>query len=122
VDASICQRAPGRAIDRAMTPDEIKKARTALKCTAKELAAALEIEPATVMAWERGDEFPTKKNVERLAKLVETGPTAVPRKAKGGDPMEALRDPDVWLLIRKLLAHPKLRAEVTKLADKYDEP
>lgn len=105
-----------------MTPEEIKTARAALKCTAKELAAALELEAATVMAWERGDEFPTKKHVERIRKLVDAGPTAVPRKAKGGDPLEALRDPDVWLLIRKLLAHPKLRAEVTKLADKYDEP
>jgi transcriptional regulator with XRE-family HTH domain len=105
-----------------MTPDDVKKARAALKCTAKELAAALEIEPQTVMAWERGDEFPTKKNVDRIEKLVAAGPTSVPRKAKGADPLEALRDPDVWLLIRKLLAHPKLRAEVTKLADKYEEP
>jgi transcriptional regulator with XRE-family HTH domain len=105
-----------------MSPDEIKKARAALKCTAKELALALELEPSTVMAWERGDEFPTKKNVARLAVLMEAGPSAIPRKAKGGDPMDALRDPDVWLLIRKLLAHPKLRAEVVKLAVKYDEP
>ncbi len=106
----------------AMTPDDIKKARAALKCTAKELAAALEIEASAVMAWERGDEFPTKKHVERIEKLVGAGPSAIPRKAKGADPMDALRDPDVWLLIRKLLAHPKLRAEASKLADKYDEP
>lgn len=106
----------------AMTPDEIKKARAALKCTAKELAAALDIETSTVAAWERGDEFPTKKHVAQLEKLVAGGPTAIPRKAKGGDPLEALRDPDVWLLIRKLLAHPKLRAEASRLAEKYDEP
>ncbi len=104
-----------------MTPDEIKLARAALKCTAKELAAALELEAATVMAWERGDEFPTKKFVDRVRKLVEAGPGAIPRKAKGADPLDALRDPEVWLLIRKLLANPKLRAEVSKLADKYDE-
>lgn len=106
----------------AMTPDDIKKARVALKCTAKELAAALELDASTLMAWERGDEFPTKKHVAQIEKLVAAGPASIARKAKGGEPLEALRDPDVWLLIRKLLAHPKLRAEVAKLADKYDEP
>jgi len=104
-----------------MTPEEIKKARLTLKCTAKELAAVLEVEPATVAAWERGDMFPTKQYVDTLQDLVARGPAAVPKKAKGADPLEALRDPDVWALIRKLVAHPKLRAEVQKLADKYDD-
>lgn len=104
-----------------MTPEEIKKARMALKCTAKELAAVLEVEPSTVAAWERGEMFPTKQYVDKLQELAARGAAAVPKKAKGADPMEALRDPDVWALIRKLLAHPKLRAEVQKLADKYED-
>lgn len=104
-----------------MTPEEIKKARLTLKCTAKELALALEVEPSTVAAWERGEMFPTKQYVEKLQDLVARGPAAVPKKAKGADPLEALRDPDVWSLIRKLLAHPKLRTEVQKLADKYED-
>ncbi|MBI2390670.1 MAG: helix-turn-helix transcriptional regulator [Deltaproteobacteria bacterium] len=105
-----------------MTPDDIKQARVALKCTAKELAAALGVEPATVAAWERGEMFPTKQYVVKLQELLAQGPAAIPKKAKGDGPFEALRDPDVWTLIRKILAHPKLRAEVARLAARYDEP
>lgn len=105
-----------------MTPDEIKQARLALKCTARELSAALELEPNTVTAWERGELFPTKQYVEKLRAFVEQGPSAIPKKAKGGDPYEQLRDPAVWSLVRKLLAHPKLRAEVEKLAARYEDP
>lgn len=104
-----------------MTPDEIKKARLALKCTAKELAAALDVEATTVMAWERGEMFPTKQYVDKIQEFVASGPAAIPKKAKGADPLDALRDPDVWALIRKIVAHPKLRTEVQKLADKYDD-
>ncbi len=104
-----------------MTPDQIKQARMALKCTAKELAGVLGVEPSTVSAWERGEMFPTKQYVDKLQELAAQGPTAVPKKAKGGDPLDALRDPDVWTLIRKLLVHPKLRTEVEKLAAKYDD-
>jgi transcriptional regulator with XRE-family HTH domain len=105
-----------------MTPQEIKAARTQLKCTAKELAAALDVEPATIGGWERGELFPTRQYVDALTKLLAGGPSSVPRKAKGADPLDALRDPDVWALIRKLVGHPKLRAEFAKMAEKYDEP
>jgi transcriptional regulator with XRE-family HTH domain len=105
-----------------MSPDEVKQARQTLQCTARELAAALELPAATVSAWERGEQFPTKQYVDRIAALVVGGPSSIPRKAKGSDPLEALRDPEVWELVRKLLVHPKLRQEVTKLAAKYDDP
>ena len=104
-----------------MTPEEIKKARLELRCTAKELALALEVEPSTVMAWERGEMFPTRQYVEKLQEFVTSGPAAIPKKAKGADPLDALRDPEVWALIRKLVTHPKLRTEVQKLADKYED-
>jgi transcriptional regulator with XRE-family HTH domain len=104
-----------------MSPEDIKKARLSLKCTAKELAAALDVEPSTIAAWERGEMFPTKQYVDKMEEFVAQGPSAIPKRAKGADPLEALRDPDVWTLIRKLLAHPKLRAEVTKLADRYED-
>jgi transcriptional regulator with XRE-family HTH domain len=104
-----------------MTPEEIKQARLSLKCTAKELAAALDLPPATVTAWERGEMFPTKQYVDKLQAFLAEGPSAIPKKAKGADPLEALRDPDVWALIRKLIAHPKLRAEIARLAEKYDD-
>lgn len=104
-----------------MTPDELKKARLTLKCTAKELSIALGVEPSTVTAWERGDMFPTKQYVEKIQEFLASGPAAIPKKAKGADPLDALRDPEVWALIRKVVAYPRLRAELQKLADKYED-
>jgi transcriptional regulator with XRE-family HTH domain len=87
---------------REVTPDEMKALRKDLVCTAKELAQALGIEQSTVLAWEKGDLFP--------------------KKAKGADPMKVLTDPALWELLRKLLAHKKLRDEVVKLAAAYGDP
>lgn len=105
-----------------MTPDEIKALRKELACTAKELAAALGIEQATVLAWEKAELFPTKAYVDQMNALRAKGPSAIPRKAKGGDPMKALADAQVWELLRKIAAHKKLRDEVAKLAEKYPDP
>jgi transcriptional regulator with XRE-family HTH domain len=105
-----------------VTPDEVKALRRELACTAKELAAALGVDQATVMGWERADLFPTKAYVDRMAELRARGPGSIPRKAKGGDPLKSLADPQVWELLRKIAAHKKLRDEVAKLADKYPDP
>lgn len=105
-----------------MTPDEIKAVRKDLACTAKELAQALGIEQSTVLAWEKGDLFPTKGFVDKLAQLRARGPAAIPKKAKGAEPMKVLADPVVWELLRKLVAHKKLRDEVLKLASTYADP
>jgi transcriptional regulator with XRE-family HTH domain len=105
-----------------VTPDEIKALRRDLSCTAKELAQALGTEQATVLAWEKGDLFPTKAYVDKMAQLREKGPGAIPRKSKGGDPIRALADPALWELVRKLAAHKRLRDEVTKLATGYPDP
>ena len=106
-----------------MTPEDIKALRKELACTAKELAGALDLDQATVMAWERADRFPTRAHIERMEELRARGPSAIPRKAKaGGDPMKALGDPQLWELVRKLAAHKKLRDEVAKLAEKYPDP
>ena len=107
-----------------MSPAEIKALRTELKCTAKELAAALGLEQKTVMAWEAAELFPTKKYVDQLEVRRSKGPSAIPKKPKGKDPapLAVLADPALWLLMRKLLAHRKLRDEVVKLAADYDDP
>ena len=105
-----------------MTPDEIKALRKDLVCTAKELAQALGIEQSTVLAWEKGDLFPTKAFVDKMAQLRARGPAAIPKKAKGADPMKVLSDPALWELLRKLVAHKKLRDEVVKLASAYGDP
>lgn len=105
-----------------MTPDDIKALRKELSCTAKELAQALGIEQATVLAWEKGDLFPTKPIIDKMNTLRAKGPAAIPKKAKGADPMKVLADPALWELMRKIVAHKKLRDEVTKLASAYPDP
>lgn len=105
-----------------MTPDDLKALRKQLGCTAKELAGALGIEQSTVLAWEKGDLFPTKAFVDKMAALAAKGPAAIPKKAKGADPMKVLADPALWELVRKLVANKKLRDEVVKLAAAYPDP
>lgn len=106
-----------------MTPDELKALRKELSCTAKELAAVLGVDQATVMAWEKAELFPTRAYVERMEELRAKGPGAVPRRAKGTvDPIKSLNDPQVWEILRKIAAHKRLREEVAKLAEKYPDP
>jgi transcriptional regulator with XRE-family HTH domain len=105
-----------------VTPDEIKALRKELGCTAKELAGALDVDQATVLAWEKAELFPTKAYVEGMNVLRAKGPGSIPRRSKGGDPVKSLADPLVWELLRKIAAHKKLRDEVAKLAAKYPDP
>ncbi len=112
-----------------MTPEEIRALRKLLKCTMQELAAALDIDAQTVIAWEDGAMFPTKRFVERMRALGEQGPGAVPRLGRRRDaavasatPMQALADPELWRLVRKLIAHAELRRKVAELAASYDDP
>ena len=106
-----------------MTGADVKALRANLGCTAKELAAVLGLDQATVLAWEKDELFPTKAFVDRMNALRDKGPGAVPRKAKaGGDPVAALADPLVWELLRKIAAHKKLRDDVAKLAAAYPDP
>jgi len=105
-----------------VSPAELKALRKELACTAKELAAALDLEQKVVLAWETGELFPTKQYCERMEALRAKGPSAIPKKSKGGDPMKTLADPALWELLRKLAAHKKLRDEVAKLAAAYPDP
>jgi transcriptional regulator with XRE-family HTH domain len=105
-----------------MSPDDLKALRKELQCTAKELAAALDVDQATVLAWEKAELFPTKKYIDRMNDLRAKGPGAIPRKSKGKSPVATLADPLAWELFRKILAHKRLRDEVAKLAAGYDDP
>lgn len=105
-----------------MTPDDLKALRKDLACTAKELAQALGIEQSTVLAWEKGELFPTKPFIDKMEALRAKGPAAIPKKAKGDNPMKVLSDPALWDVVRKLVAHKKLRDEVIKLAAAYPDP
>jgi transcriptional regulator with XRE-family HTH domain len=105
-----------------VTPDEIKALRNDLSCTAKELAQALGTDQATVLSWEKGEIFPTKAWVDKMAQLRARGPASIPKKAKGAEPMKVLADPALWELVRKLVANKKLRDDVVKLAAAYPDP
>jgi transcriptional regulator with XRE-family HTH domain len=107
-----------------VTPEQIKALRQELSCTARELAGALDLEQDVVLAWEKGELFPTKRYVDLMEELRQKGPSAIPRKKRGAPqtPLHALADPELWKLLRKLIAHPALRASVAKLADAYDDP
>lgn len=109
-----------------MTGEDIKALRGELACTARELAGALGVEQEDVLAWERGERFPTKRHVDAMTKLRAAGPTAIARKPKkaaaAADPLRGLADPELWQLLRKLLAHPALRDEVRAIAARYADP
>jgi transcriptional regulator with XRE-family HTH domain len=107
-----------------LSPDEIKALRSTLGCTTRELGEAVGVEQATIIAWEQGQLFPTKKYVDRMQALEAKGPGSVPKKARGAAPPPArvLADPGFWEIVRKLVAHKKLRDEVAKLAAGYPDP
>jgi transcriptional regulator with XRE-family HTH domain len=105
-------------------PEDIKALRKELQCSTRELGDAVGVDQKTIIAWEAGQLFPTKQYVDRMSVLREKGPSAVPKKARGAapPPLRVLADPALWQLVRKLVAHKKLRDEVTKLAESYTDP
>jgi len=106
-----------------VSPEALKALRTELKCTAKELARTLGLEQATVLAWEKGDLFPTKAVIGQMEALRAKGPGAIVRASKKKDePLRVLADADFQALLRKLLAHKPLRDAAAKLAEGYDDP
>ena len=107
-----------------MSPDDIKALRGELGCTAKDLAGALGLEQAEVLAWERGELFPTKRYVDEMNALRAKGAGAIPTRRRGAptSPQQALADPAVWLLFRKLLFYPELFKAAQKLAEAYRDP
>ena len=106
-----------------MTPDEIKALRKELGCTARELAASIGVDQATVLAWEQSTLFPTKVFADRMRELQIKGPGAIVRKSKGSNtPAKVLAEPEVWAVLRKIVFHKPLREQVSKLAQGYPDP
>ncbi len=106
-----------------MSPEALKALRKELGCTARDLGATIGVDQETVLAWERGELFPTKRYVEALLDLKRRGPSAVVRAPKKKSaPMELLTEPAFWLLVRKLLHHEELRREALRLAERYEDP
>lgn len=106
-----------------MTPEDLKQLRKELGCTARDLATTLGIEQKEVLAWEAGELFPTKRFVDQMEELRKKGPSAVLKTAKGKAvaPADRISDPAFWAIVKKLLLHPPLYEQVSKLADQYGE-
>lgn len=103
-----------------MTADDIRALRKELAYSQRQLAEALKIEVEVVREWEREEHFPTKAHCAAMDAL-RRSPTVRPA-AKPVSVMQHLADPRFFSLIRKLLAHPKLRTEADKLAAAYPDP
>jgi DNA-binding transcriptional regulator YiaG len=110
--------------DAGMSPEELKQLRQELGCSLGELSASVEVDVKTLLAWESGDLFPTKKHVDRLLALKQAGQSAVVRRVKRGKPasgLDALDDPRLWAIVKKLASFPEFLSEVEKLASRYGE-
>jgi predicted transcriptional regulator len=108
-----------------MSPEELKRLRSELGCSLGELSATIEVDVKTLLAWEAGDLFPTKKHVDRLEILRRKGPAGVlrrPRAKKTQAGLDALDDPRLWAIVKKLASYPDFLIEVEKLAARYDPP
>jgi transcriptional regulator with XRE-family HTH domain len=107
-----------------VSPEEVKQVRKALGATARQLGQALGVDDKTVFAWESGEQFPTKQYVAKLRGLEAQGPTAFPKRPKGRKPSgpERLADPELWSLVRKLVAHPALFDAALALGKDYPDP
>jgi hypothetical protein len=111
-------------------PDEIRALFVKLDCSSRQLADTLGVPHREVMDWEVEKRFPTKRHVARMKELAEEGPNAIaPKRSatlrarrEAASPIEALADPAVWAIVRKLLAHPAFRLRVAELARDYDDP
>ncbi len=106
-----------------VTPDELKQLRKELGCTARDLATTLGIEQKEVLAWEAGELFPTKRFVEQMNALRAKGPGSVLKTTKGKAvaPTDRVSDPAFWAIVKKLLLHPALYGQVSKLAEAYPD-
>ena len=112
-----------------MSPDDLRALRKELSCSAKELALTLGIEQDEVLAWEKGERFPTKRFVDAMEAIRTRGSGAVVRAPKpkprgaAAQPSapDPLADPAFWALFRKLVAHPELRREALALAERYPD-
>lgn len=102
-----------------MSPDDLRALRKDLNLTQRQLAEALDLDVELVRQWEKGERFPTRANCTAMEALRKSPPRRLP---KNPSPLELLADPGFFLLVRKLLAHPKLRAEAEKLASNYPDP
>ncbi|MBX3127363.1 MAG: helix-turn-helix transcriptional regulator [Polyangiaceae bacterium] len=107
-----------------VSPDEVKRLRKELAITGRQLAQAVGVDDNTVFAWESGEQFPTKRYVDKMQALLAAGADAFPGKRPNARAtgVARLRDPELWDVFAKLVAHPALLEQVRKLAAEFPTP
>jgi transcriptional regulator with XRE-family HTH domain len=106
-----------------LTSQDVLALRKELNLTQKDLALRLGVDTRLVVAWERGDEFPTLDNARKLVLLREGRPLETRPRRIQTDPLKGLlNDPEYWAITRKLLAHRELYDQVRRLAKSYADP
>jgi DNA-binding transcriptional regulator YiaG len=105
-----------------MQPEDVKRIRESLACSMGQLAAAIGVEVKTILAWEAGDQFPTKRHADKLTALEKEGPSAIKRPSPKKPPTgsDLLADPRFWAVVRKLAVHADFFEKVEKLSATYE--
>jgi transcriptional regulator with XRE-family HTH domain len=109
-----------------MDARQIQTLRARIGLTTLKLAEQLGVPQQLVLDWESAARFPTLRHVQALVQLeaAAVAPQAdVPAVGAAAESLRAPRiDAEFAELLRKLLAHPALYAEVTRLAQNFSDP
>jgi transcriptional regulator with XRE-family HTH domain len=105
-----------------MQPEDVRRIREALACSLGQLAAAVGVDVKTLLAWESGDQFPTKRHADRLKALEAEGPSAIKKSSKSAPTgPDLLADPRFWSVVRKLATNRDFFAAVAQMAERYED-
>jgi transcriptional regulator with XRE-family HTH domain len=103
-----------------VTGDDIKALRKELGLSIQSLASQLKVETRTILAWESGDLFPTKRHVSALLDLTrkkdESGALPTPHSVEQAELVAQLENPELWALVVKLATDPVFFEEAQRLA------
>jgi transcriptional regulator with XRE-family HTH domain len=99
---------------------QVQTLRVRIGLSTLQLAQQLGVSQQLILDWESATRFPTLRHVRALARLEALGarPDAAPAQRLNTPRLDA----EFAELLRKLLAHPALYAEVIRLAQNFNDP
>jgi len=121
----------------------IKALREELGLSVSQLARELSVDVKTILSWEAGRTFPTKKHADKLEGLATADTDSEDRvsearpvadsaiaergtgeqgQVRGDDLEDAVLDHDTWRVVQKLLLYPDLLRSVQDLCASYPDP
>jgi DNA-binding transcriptional regulator YiaG len=107
-----------------VTGDDVKALRKELRLSIQALATSLKVEARTILAWEAGDLFPTKKHASAMLALVaqrkaDERPSPSSNSESNDDALSQLKNPELWDLVARLATDPEFFATVQRLAKRH---